>query len=103
MSLFAIELTSDGEFDGLSGSSGPRLKLRSGQWYTATVRFSLSAGRADLTVLGHSGSALSFPLLRRQHQGAINYFSFQALGPGGICVSTLHSNTSAAGAGYLYE
>ena len=78
VSLFALEIGADGA---LRNASAGAVSLRTGQWYTATLRFSLAEGRADVTIAGQNAS---FPLLRRENQGAVNYFSFQALGSGGI-------------------
>jgi hypothetical protein len=85
VSLFALELGADGT---VRNSSSGAVSLRTGQWYTATLSFSLAEGRADVSVAGQNAS---FPLLRRENQGAVNYLSFQALGSGGICVSKLQS------------
>ena len=85
VSLFALEIGADGA---LRNASAGAVSLRTGQWYTAALRFSLAEGRADVTVAGQNAS---LPLLRRDNQGAVNYFSFQALGSAGICVSKLQS------------
>eukprot|EP01052_Picozoa_sp_SAG31_P019426 SAG31_NODE_1414_length_8451_cov_13.707016_5_plen_246_part_00 len=100
VSLFALKIGADGLVRMSNSSSGfgdPLVQMQpGGSFRTISWSWSTSNGTARLAADGDAKTDDNQPwhpaIMRQNNQGSVNYWSLQSLGPGGICVSTLHAS-----------